>query len=603
MDNITGTSDSSTLKQEIPNTDTPERNPDKDAWYTAFFIENHLDYETFPEYVCSPEQVRFMVYTENGERYYPCSDRMYHAIMNRNQSAFIQGKYRTVLENILSLIDQQIESSYEKAYLRSLIETKYRHETRDEIMIPSRLEKRLVKIFLKRTHIEDPWADEKHERNRRAEKATQSDPFREAFDHFAPSQWETPPSSLQDVRRQVDFMRFRRLLSLSVDTELWETPAAEHWSTEEYHRRFNRTLTGNGVETLLRFLGLCREEYGEVFPPRKILWLAGESGQIVMDIAMIRFLANMGHKIIIAFKDGPLFTRADFSDLRNDEVMARIFSGVSLIQQKNMGKNALLRTLRSDIHIYALSDGTLESLNLPLTTTTFARVFKEVDGVISRGADHRRRFFDTHFQFTQDIYNICPGDRETVDISFKPRHPAVIKFSHLDLEKKAQTIIEEMKEARRKGMNVMFYSGIIGSIPGRIDMAKKIMSVFIGYLKEHIADTFIINPSDYYEPGMDADDLMYMWEIVQRSGCIDNWRFQTYGDILTAFRIMGQKVPPEWVGKDATYSTGCTKEIRIAQDMQARYPEMQITGPPMEKFMRRHEYGVGKMYDQRLSEI
>ena len=114
--------------------------------------------------------------------------------------------------------------------------------------------------------------------------------------------------------------------------------------------------------------------------------------------------------------------------------------------------------------------------------------------------------------------------------------------------------------------------------------------------------SFIINPSEYYEPGMDADDLMYMWEIVQRSGLIDIWRFQTYEDIIQAFQTMNVKVPPEWVGKDATYSTGCTKEMKIALEVQQQYPEMQIIGPAKEKFMRRNEYAIGKMFDIRLSD-
>jgi hypothetical protein len=102
---------------------------------------------------------------------------------------------------------------------------------------------------------------------------------------------------------------------------------------------------------------------------------------------------------------------------------------------------------------------------------------------------------------------------------------------------------------------------------------------------------------------MDADDLMYMWEIVQTSGYIDIWRFQAYNDIDTAFRLMDKKVPPEWVGKDATFSTGCTKEMRIAERVQQQYPEMQIIGPAREKFIRRDEYGVGKMFDQRLKPV
>jgi len=157
-----------------------------------------------------------------------------------------------------------------------------------------------------------------------------------------------------------------------------------------------------------------------------------------------------------------------------------------------------------------------------------------------------------------------------------------------------------MADAKARGMTVIFYSGIIGSIPGKIEMAKKIMSVFIRHLMEQSAQTFIINPSEHYEPGMDADDLMYFWEIVQRSGKIDIWRFQTYEDIARAFEIMEQKVPPEWVGKDATFSTGCTQEMHIATDVQKKFPEMQIIGPSRERFMRRSQYGVGKMFDERL---
>ena len=178
----------------------------------------------------------------------------------------------------------------------------------------------------------------------------------------------------------------------------------------------------------------------------------------------------------------------------------------------------------------------------------------------------------------------------------------MIKFSHEDLENKAQTIIDQMRKAKSQGMTVIFYSGIIGSIPGKIEMAKKIMSVSVNHLTEQSALTFIINPSEYYERGMDADDLMYMWEIVQRSGQIDIWRFQTYDDIVTAFQIMQKKIPPEWVGKDATYSTGCTKEMSIAVDVQLKHPEMQIIGPAKERFMRRKDYGVGKMYDRRLGD-
>ena len=577
--------------------------PAKDAWITAFFIENHLDHFVYSNHVASPEQVRFMVLTGEEERYYPCSDRMFTAIINRKSSAFLKANYDAVLVRLMDLIEIEIEEKREKKYLESLIKIKFKHETRDGIMIPSRLEKRLMRIILERTQIEDPWVFEKTIRNDRVSKALGSKIFKRAVNRLEGRNIKTMPKSLTEIRGFVEHLELKRLISLSVERCLWETDLADHFTQRDYRRIFNREMKGNGAGPLFEFLGV---KPSEITPKdgksKKILWLADEAGEIMVDLAIIQYLVKLGHKIIIAFKDGPLFTKVDIYDVQKDVALIQQLEGAFFINDINLSKNDLVRILRSDYHIIVLSDGTRENLNLLLTSTTFARLFKEVDAIISKGQDQKRRLFETHFQFTQDIYNISRDDSDSVSISFKPKHPAVIKFSHKDLEIKASAIIEQMSAAKAKGMTVIFYSAIIGSIPGKIKMAKKIISVFVRYLKEQFAETFIINPSEYYEPGMDADDLMYMWEIVQQSGRIDIWRFQTYEDIVRAFRLMGKKVPPEWVGKDATYSTGCTKEMTIALDVLKTHPEMQIIGPSREKFMRRDEYGIGKMYDKRFSD-
>ena len=582
----------------------PGLDPEMDAWFTAFFIENHLDHFTHPEQAAAPEQVQFTVYTDDDDRYYPCSDRMFAAIMSRKESDFIQSKYQEVLERISKLIDRQIKDQNEKDYLKALIKIKYQHETRDEIMIPSRLEKRLIRIFLNHTQIEDPYIIEKSIRNRRVSRVLNSEEFQKALNYFDCTDLTNSLSSLTQLKALVEDLELKRLFSLAVESSLWKSDEWISYTDKDFLRMFDRPLTGNGVEPLFRFLGIqTLDDKSREVGTKKILWLADEAGEFVVDLAIINYLAKLGHKIIIAFKGGPLFTKVDFEDTEEDEVLRRELEGALFLQEINMRKNELVRTLRSDYDIVAISDGTRENLNLLLASTTFARIFKEVDGIISRGHDQRRRFFDSHFQFTQDIFNISSGDQGAVSILYKPKHPAVIKFSHKDLENKARKIIDRMVDAKKHGMTVVFYSGIIGSIPGRISMAKKIMSILIEYLKQQFAMTFIINPSEYFEPGMDADDLMYMWEIVQRSGYIDIWRFQTYDDIAQAFQIMNSKVPPEWVGKDATFSTGCTKEMHIALEVQTKHPEMQIIGPAKEKFMRRSEYGVGKMYDKRLGEI
>lgn len=575
--------------------------PQREAWITAFFIENHLDYYIYQEHVANPEQVRFMVFTEEDERYYPCSDRMFEAIASRKAASFLKQAYDAVLKRTISLIDDEIEDTRERKYLESLIKIKFRHETRDFIMIPSRLEKRLIRIFLERTKIEDPWFADKRVRNDRMGRVLDSETFKSALDHSGTLDFKTAPKSLSEIRGLIEHSELKRLVTLSVDTRLWETDIAEGFTESDYLDLFERNMTGDGVDPLFEFIGIGPGvAASQSVRSKKILWLADEAGEIMVDLAIVRYLVKLGHKVIISFKDGPLYEKASINDVQKDPQLNRMLEGAFFIDNKALSKNELVRILRSDYDVIAISDGTRESLNLLLVSTTFARLFKEVDGIISRGAEQKRRFFDTHFQFTQDIYNISRDEDNSVSIRFKPKHTDVVKFSHRDLESKAKSIIDKMAAAKSAGMTVIFYSAIIGSIPGRIKTAKKIISVFVKHLKEQFADTFIINPAEYFEPGMDADDLMYMWEIVQKSGFINTWRFQTYEDIATAFQTLGKKVPPEWVGKDATFSTGCTKEMNIALDVLKSHPEMQIIGPDREKFIRRKEYGVGKMYDKRL---
>ena len=95
-----------------------------------------------------------------------------------------------------------------------------------------------------------------------------------------------------------------------------------------------------------------------------------------------------------------------------------------VIVDKHMSKNALAAALTKQNRIYAIADGTQEDLNLLLTSTTFARLFKEVDGVISRGMVQKRRLFDSHFQFTQDIFNIATTEEGSVRVDLKGQFAA-----------------------------------------------------------------------------------------------------------------------------------------------------------------------------------
>nr|WP_320191703.1 ARMT1-like domain-containing protein [uncultured Desulfobacter sp.] len=567
--------------------------PDQNAWFTAFFLENHIDPFAYPTKVGSREQMEFMVYPENDERFYPCSDTMFSAIMSRKRPRFLFNRYREVLDKIFAIIEAFIDSKYDRAFLSSLIQIKYDNEIQSRLLIPSRLEKRLYKIFLSRTHIEDPYESLKKKENARAYRFMVSESFKKALNEVNGAMDTMKEFTLDQVKTKINEIEFTRRLSLLTASGLWQDDDFRVPSTSAIKKMLNAKVTGNGMERLLELVHT---------PKSKILWLADESGDVVADIAIAQFLANIGHVVILAVKEKPFFKKVCLNDTRTDPVLAKVLDQAHFIHDKAISKNKLVQRLKQDEHLYVISDGTQEALNLLLVSTTFSRIFKEVDCVVTRGSKQRNRIIQTHFKFTRDVINICAkGNR--LDIVFKPMHPDVINFSHTDLEEKADKIISKMKQAKKKNMTVMFYSGIIGSIPGKIDVAIKIMSRFVEHLQNQSADLFIINPSLYYEPGMDADDLMYMWEIVQRSGYIDIWRFQTSEDIAQSFEIMGKKVPPEWIGKDATYSTGCTKEMRIAQEVQKKNPEMQLMGPAVDKFMRRDEYGVGSMYDQRLAGI
>ncbi|WP_457553332.1 ARMT1-like domain-containing protein [Desulfobacula sp.] len=567
-------------------------NPDFDAWFTAFFLKNTIDPFAYPTKVGSKEQIEFMVYPEDGERYFPCSDKMFEVIMSREYPPFLKNRYQQAFDKIMAMIDELIDIEYDNRFLKALIKIKYDDEIHTGLLIPSRLEKKMYKIFLSRTHIENPYSADKQCVNKKIKKFITSENMGKALNQIDDILLPIENLSLIGLREKIKEIEFQRRLTLITQEKLWTQKKSKFPSLNQIKKIFKTPILGDGLLPLLALVKKSKQ---------KILWLADESGEVILDLAIVKFLAELGHIVIFAVKEEPFFKKVCLADTRTDPVLVNELENAHFIYEKTISKNSLVKLLKYDKNIYVVSDGTRENINLLLTTTTFSRIFKEMDCVISRGKIQKKRLIDSHFRFTQNIINLCL-DKNKLMITYKPRHPDFIKFSHQDLEEKANKIINQMKSAKKRGMTVMFYSGIIGSIPGKIDIAKKIMSTFINYLHKQSSDLFIINPSFYYELGMDADDLMYMWEIVQRSTYIDIWRFQTSTDIAQSFSLLTQKVPPEWIGKDATYSTGCTKEMRIAVEVQKENPEMQLIGPSIDKFMRRNEYGIGSMYDQRLAD-
>jgi uncharacterized protein with ATP-grasp and redox domains len=584
-------------------TDTME--PRQKAWLHSFLDENHLNYTTSPDLVASPAQVRFMVVMDQDDPYYPCSERLYTEIMARVQSSLLGELYSEVWTRISHMVQEKVEDQEQQKFLTDLLYTKYQHETSNYNIIPSRVEKRLFKLFLVTTQIEDPLIVEKTARNKRAMEILKSPDFLRAINKLAgphhPGE-SFKEGSFESLRRHIDALKLRRLFTASVRKELWETggpiPTYEQWK-----EIFSSEPSGDGWEHLESFLLTPIKDLAGHWKRRTILYLADRAGEIVFDVALVEMLIRLGHTVILVVKNAALYDLVYLGDILSCPALKEMTKDAEIIATASLSKNDLAAYLKNDRRFKIISDGTMEKLNLARTSVTFSRVFKEVDGVISKGQDQRGRFFESRFELTRDIFSLCSDENNNLSVMYKAMCPRAVHFSSQDLEDRAGVIIDHMREAKEQGDTVMFYSGIVGSIPGEIETAIQVMTTYVEYLTKQQAQTFIINPSKYFEEGMDADDLMYMWEQVQRSGYIDIWRFQTVSDIEKSFELMGRKVPPQWVGKDSTYSTGCTKEMGIALDVQKHNREMQIIGPDPEKFFRRSEYGIGLFHDTKLNEI
>ncbi len=568
--------------------------PDRDAWLTNFYTENHLAYEAFPDMVASPEQLNFIIHMDGEPFYYPCSDELFAAIIEKRADSLLTTAYMEIWNRLEHLVRSVIEDTFKQRFLLSLLSIKFQHESSSKVQLPGRMEKRLLGIFTTISEISRPLAVVKETENRRVATFLESQTFQELSNSLDGLEIQAG-TTLDDLDLNLHLLRLRRLLMLSSMSVLWESDTEPDRS--ELERVLKQPLDSDGWHWLCGWLK-------DVLSGRRrpyVLWIGGRSGEIVVDLAIIRLLMKMGIKVILAVKHGFFFHKISFVDLLEDPVLEVLLEDADFVADQKISKNRLLGRLASDNRLLVISDGTQEQFNPLLTSVTFARAFKEADLVISR-CPGSRECINNHFQFTRDLVSIVSHGVGAVDIMRKPHHPAAIRFSEVALRRKGEQLIQDVRREKEQGKACMFYSAIVGSIPGQLEMAKKILNVFVDHLRATLHNVIVINPGEHFEEGMDADDIMYMWEIFQRSGVIDIWRFQSVADIEKAFDLMGEKVPPEWTGKDATYSTGCTKEMEIAMDMQKKYPEMQLIGPSWEKFQRRKEYGVGKLYDRALAD-
>ena len=564
--------------------------PCLDALLLHFTTENNIEYFTDPVDNASPEQVRFIVALPEEAFYAPCSDWMFLQLLKGQRTPELMREYLIQWKTVARLIKDHCTDRYIRKRIVQLCRHKFRTALAASIFIPSRLLKRMLTVFMSQSGLDDPMRKERQERNLLARQLADSPTFKGILNRCPEKALSC--TRLTDLRFELDFLEVRRLLCLSTLPLTGGTKRFEQGCRDAEEECSDLETA---FEPLRRRL--------EPLQGRKltILMLPEWSGGLIFDIRLAKALVAQGHRVIMALKEGFYFRAPTFWDADNDPVLAEEFSGARFLQDMRLTKNELLHNL-AESPFLVISDGTRERFNPYRLSVTFARAWKESDLILAKGEEQYRRLLMTSHKFTRDVLCWFRDDSDILHLLFKEKADWVRKFGETEIRAKAEEIIGRMRMARSEGMKNIFYSGIIGSVPGRTQEAIEIMKVFVKHLRARLEKVFIINPAEHFEEGMDADDLMYMWEKVQRSGYIDVWRFQTDQDIEKSFELMRKKVPPVWAGKDATYSTGCTKEMQIALDLLAKNPEMQIIGPPAEKFFRRREYGVGKFCDVAVDE-
>lgn len=565
------------------------RSPALDAWLLHFLTENNLEHSIDPGKNASPEQIRFMAALRDEEQVYgPFSDRRLPLLLSTRLDPELRHEYNEKWLILAKLVREFVPARADRKRILLLCSHKFRQIRVSPIMIPSRLMKRFITMFMTQSGLTDPYQGIKARQNRQAAEALDSSELDRML-NLCPGA-ATRCERLSDFRFELDMIDLMRHIILSTRQEIWQGPYYQNG----FSKITDADLSDDGALACLK----------KVFNPGfdqglRILYLPDTSGGLMFDLRIIRSLIQQGHRVVLALKEGFYFDVPTFWDWESDPVLAEALEEAYMFANPRASKNELLQAQREH-PLLVISDGTREELNLYRMSVTFARAWKECDVVMAKGEPHHRRLIATDQQFTRDILCFHRSEDGTFHMHHKPRAGHVVKFSEQQLKNRADDIIADMRQAKADGRTVMFYSAIIGSIPGQTGMAIKVVDAFVRHLRTKLEGTFIINPAEHFEEGMDADDLMFMWERVQRSGLLAVWRFQTVADIERSFELMGRKIPPVWAGKDSTYSTGCTKEMRIALDIQARNPEMQIIGPSPDKFFRRSEYGVGRFSDEAL---
>lgn len=555
-----------------------------DAWLFSMMMDNNIAYSMNPHIIASPDQLAFMVRFDADQVYLPCSDATFSLLSDPLKAGELQSQYNRSWRIVMRLVRSLMPKSDARRRVLQFCRIRFKQAIAQHKLIPSRLVKRMTSLVLAQGNLpEDPWTERRRVSTKCQLALLQSAAVRMNLE-VMPTDL---PGGITAVRSMLNYVELARLLCLSAMARPWlaTTP--------------NASVIHTAMEAAVHACASVRtylEKRADA--TSTILFLCDADGGVIFDIAMVNRLIDLGHRVIFAVKSGFFFFAPTLEDMENDASIVSMLGRGIVVRDPRIRKNSLLRCLREH-RLVVIGDGTRERLNLYRTSVTFSRAWKEADLILAKGWRMADVLLGSSHEYTRDV--ICYWhDGSNFQITVRPHATGVRKFSERAIAAQAASLVALMRAAHANGRTVMFYSCIIGSIPGETRTAIALVTTFVDNLRKKLDNTLIINPAEHFIEGMDGDDLMYMWEIVQRSGQIDVWRFQTVEDIEESFSLLGRKVPPQWSGKDATFSTGCTQEMRIALEVQSQNREMQIIGPDPQRFLRRSEYGIGKYFDASI---
>lgn len=350
------------------------RDPYLDAWLLHFMTENNIEPTVNPVENAQQEQLRFMVDVDDDQVFVPCSDEMFENLLHTRLSSALRQEYREKWRLLVHLARINIKDRYTRRKIFALSRHKVRQVLHSPFLIPSRFLKQLMTIFMAMSGVHDPQREEKRQANKRALEFMSRPEMNQCL--YACPESTLGCTSIRNLRWELDLLEMARLCRLSLRSEIWEKPDAVHADAS-----FSAEICRPWPEFAAIMTRVMGPDSGQ--KKLKILYLPASSGGIIFDLRFIRVLLRLGHKVILALKEGYCLDSPVIWDVEHDSALQEALGEALFIENSRMSKNELLRAQREN-SLLVVSDGTRERLNLWRSSVTFARSWKEADLIIAK---------------------------------------------------------------------------------------------------------------------------------------------------------------------------------------------------------------------------